>query len=205
MEEFLAHRLQRTKGLSQALSEPANFCEADKPARRVLSGLLRATFLQRMARLARTIPPSQTAAFLERLEPITCETFEKINDLPAVHNWRRDLLFESVNDGGTGLMPLCECRRAAFLARASPEAQHEIIAGRRDPTVSHEIEQFEEKLGVTVTEVGEETFVSCCSQGTYPTTPSSPQTSSENLGVIGLNAGRPGRAPLTKSQRMALG
>ena len=78
--------------LSHALSEAAHLCEAGP------------------------IPQAPTTSFLKQLEQFTCGTFAKINDLPALKDWRRDLLFESVNDVGFGLVALHEYRSAKLLS-----------------------------------------------------------------------------------------
>ena len=51
-------------------------CEAGRPARQDLTGLLRTCILQRFAHLARSIPPSQTD--MHQLERMVCEPFERI-------------------------------------------------------------------------------------------------------------------------------
>ena len=79
--------------------------------------------------------------------------FERINHLPRLLEWRRELLFESVNDGAPGLMPLHELQfflGGAFSAPASLEAVEAIVAGQRDPVKCEEMQNYGDTWSVSV-------------------------------------------------------
>jgi hypothetical protein len=149
IDEWLARRKQGAQATAQILADIAPRCSWDVPAKQAMSQLVRQTFAQKHAHVARALWGPSARKFLQEVDGYAADLFVRVNGLPALADWQRDLLHEPVNEGGMGMPPLATTHAAAYLGAAAAHPGKALMGDVR-AAIEEAAREFEADAGKTI-------------------------------------------------------